>query len=226
MGFDGYPKGLQSFFKELKANNSKDWFDANRARFDDEVMGPSVALVSALSEPLAALKPSLSAVPKVNSSIRRIFRDTRFSKDKTPYHTHLHLIFWVGDHPNRSPGVHLVMADDHFGYGAGHWGFEADQLARYRENIAKDKGVGVARAVDAVTKTGVVLDDPALARIPAGFDRDARWAGWARYKGLVVKSGDLDYPKALFEPEGVDYVVDLCRAMAPLNSYLTEEVFS
>lgn len=226
MGFEGYPKSLQGFFKELKANNNKGWFEANRARFEGEVMAPSVALVEALQGPLATLRPALSAAPKVNGSIRRIFRDTRFAKDKTPYHTHLHLVFWAGDHPNRSPGVHLVLADDHFGYGAGHWGFDADQLRRFRDDITDDKAVGVGRAVDAVIATGVVLDDPALARVPAGFDRDERWTGWARYKGLVVKSGDLDYPPELFGPEGVDYVLGLCKAMQPLNAYLMGEVFS
>lgn len=226
MIFNGYSKDIQTFFQELKVNNNKAWFTANRSRFDDLVIGPSMQLAGALAEPLAKMNPALKAEPKVNGSIRRVFRDTRFSKDKTPYHSYLHLIFWAGDHPNRSPGVHIIFAGDHFGFGAGHWGFEGEQLEKFREDVAGDEGKGVQRAVDAVTMSGAVLDDPALKQVPRGFDKDASWAQWMRYKGLVVKSGDQPYPQEMFSARAVDYVTNICAAMMPLNRYLVEKVFS
>lgn len=113
MSFHGYSRDAVTLLRDLKANNTKAWFEANRPRFDELVMAPSVDLVGALAEPLSRLSPPLKAAPKNDGSIRRIFRDTRFSKDKTPYHRHLHLVFWTGDHPNRSPGVNIVLADDH-----------------------------------------------------------------------------------------------------------------
>lgn len=226
MSFNGYSKDIQTFFQELKAHNNKEWFTKNRSRFDDLVMEPSIQLVAALAEPLSDMNPALKAEPKVNGSIRRVFRDTRFAKDKTPYHTHLHLIFWAGDHPNRSPGVHIVLADDHFGYGAGHWGFEGEQLERFRADVTADKGKGVQRVIDAVSGHGAVLDDPALKQVPKGFDRDEDWSQWARYKGLVVKSGDQPYPQELFGAGAVDYVAGICKAMQPLNRYLSDKVFN
>lgn len=226
MSFNGYPKGIQGFLQELKANNNKEWFTANRARFDELVIEPSIELISALSERLSKLDPMLIGEPKVNKSIRRIFRDTRFSKDKTPYHTRLHMVFWSGAHPNRSPGVHIVLADDHFGYGAGHWGFEADQLENFRSDIMKNAGKSVAKATAAATKAGLVLDDPALKQVPKGFDRDQNWSQWARYKGLVVKSGNLEYPEELFDARAVKYITGLCEEVAPLNKYLVENIFA
>lgn len=74
-------------------------------------------------------------------------------------------------------------------------------------------------------KAGLVLDAPALKRVPRGFDKDAKGADWLRHKGLVAKSESAPYPEALFGPEGVDFVVENCIAMAPLNRFLAERVF-
>lgn len=224
--FEGYSPEVQTFFKELHCNNNKEWFEANRDRYDALVVAPSIQLVAALAEPLSKLNPALEAEPKVNKSLRRIFRDTRFSKDKTPYHTRMHMIFWHGSHPNRSPGLHVVLSDEGFGYGAGHWGFEAPQLDAYRRSIAADKGRAVDAAVEKTAQNGLQLDPPALARVPNGFDKDERWSSWARYKGLVVKSGTAPYPLELFGPEGIDYVVELAKQVEPLNKFLVEEVFA
>lgn len=225
MAFSGFSRDIQDYFRGLSENNTREWFEDNRARFNDLVMEPSKDFVAAINPHLAALSPALEAVPKLNGSVRRIFRDTRFSKDKTPYHTYLHLIFWAGDHPNRAPGVHIILGAEHFGYGAGHWGFEADQIKRYRADIVSDGAYKVQAAIDAVTKDGGTLNEPALARIPSGIDRDADWAHWARHKGLVVRSGDLPYPDELFSPDAVKYVTDICRQMSPLTHYLVNSVY-
>lgn len=225
MSFHGYSRDIVTFLRDLKANNDKTWFEANRRRFNQLAMAPSVDLVGALAEPLSRLSPPLNAVPKVNGSIRRIFRDTRFSKDKTPYHTHLHLVFWAGDHPKRSPGVHVILADDHFGYGAGHWAFDNAALQRYRDQVTSDGGEAVSTAIEAVRAFGVALDPPELARVPAGFDPKAPGAEWPRHKGLVVKAGREPYPEALFGSDAVDYIVGLCQGLEPLNHYLTENVY-
>lgn len=227
MTFEGYPRGVQGFFEELKANNTKEWFEANRERFDELVMSPSVALVAALAEPLSELEPALSAEPKVNGSIRRIYRDTRFSKDKTPYHSYLHLIFWHGDHPNRAPGVHLVLADDHVGYGVGHWGFEPPQLEKFRADVLSDGGMKLEAAIEKVgTATDCVLEDPALKTVPRDVDKSAAGASWTRHKGIVMRTHGLAYPQELHGPHAVDYVADLCEKMQPLTRYLVENVFS
>jgi uncharacterized protein (TIGR02453 family) len=226
MGFQGYSRDLRSYFVELGDNNNKAWFDENRGRFDSLIMEPTVQLVAGLAEPLSQLNPALRAEPKVNKSIRRIYRDTRFSKDKTPYHTHLHLVFWAGGHPNKSPGLHVILGANGFVYGAGHWGFAPEQLDAYRADILDDEGKGVAAAVDAACAKGLELDPPALARVPNGFDKDHRWAGWARYKGLVVKSPTVEMPAPLFGAEGVDFVAELAREVAPLNRYIMEHVYS
>jgi uncharacterized protein (TIGR02453 family) len=226
MSFPGFSQEIVGLLKQLKANNDKAWFDANRSRFDELVIAPSLQLVASLSGPLSQMRPALKAVPKVNGSIRRIHRDTRFSKDKTPYHTHLHLVFWAGEHPSRSPGVHVILAEDHFGFGAGHWAFDGAALQRYRVQVTGDGGKAVAAAIEAVRPLGVVLDEPELARVPTGFDAQAPGADWLRHKGLVVQAGKRRYPSVLFGPSAVDHIAGLCAGLAPLNRYLAESVYS
>ena len=222
MTFTGFARELPQFLRELKENNDKAWFSVNRARFEDVVIAPSQKLISALAEPLSQLVPALGAVPKVDGSIRRFHRDTRFSKDKRPFNTHLHLVFWAGDHPRNSPGVHLLLNDEQFGYGAGLPVFDDGMLARYRAQVADDGGNAVAAAVTAVEPFALRLDAPALARVPLGFDASALGANWLRYKGLIAKSGWTTHPRELFGPGAVAYVADLCRSVSPLNDYIAK----
>jgi hypothetical protein len=116
--------------------------------------------------------------------------------------------------------------DDHFGFGAGHWAFDDDALQRYRAQVTADGGKAVAAAIEAVRPHGVEQDEPALARLPAGFDAQAPGANWLRYKGLVVKAGKRRYPSELFGSGAVGHIAALCAGLAPLNRYLAESVYS
>jgi len=218
---------FKDFLFSLKNNNSRDWFEANKPRYQSHVVQPLMELIGTVDGPVSQLSPALRAEPKINGSLRRIYRDTRFSKDKTPYHSHVHLIFWAGGHPNKSPGVHIVFNADSYGFGAGHWALDNDQIDRMRAQILLDGGSAVSKAVRATQKHGVDLDPPALARVPRGFDKDAEGADWLRYKGLVVKSGNLPYPKDLEKlDDAANLIVDICKKMSPLNAYLMDNVWT
>lgn len=217
---------FRAFLQELKQNNNREWFEANKTRFQNEVVKLCLELIGTVDGAVFQLNPALRAEPKINGSLRRIYRDTRFSKDKTPYHTHVHLIFWTGGHPNKSPAVHVVFNADSFGYGAGHWALDKEQLDRMRQQIASDEGAAVSKAVDAVCQHGVVLDPPALARVPRGFDKDVEYAEWLKQKALVVKSGNVPYPKALENlDDAANLIVGICEKMSPLNRYLVDHVW-
>lgn len=97
------------FLGDLARNNAKDWFEANRDRYEAHWKAPAIAFIREIAPRMAALDPPLKAEAKINGSLRRINRDVRFSKDKSPYSPSLHMVFWSGDHPNRSPGMHVVL---------------------------------------------------------------------------------------------------------------------
>jgi uncharacterized protein (TIGR02453 family) len=222
-----FDAALVAFLDALAENNNKAWFEAHRADYEAVYVKPALAMIEAVAAPLAKLDPTLAAVAKVNGSLRRINRDVRFSADKRPYSTMLHLVFWSGAHPNRSGGVHVVIAWDHFGIGAGHWAFDPGQLKAYRDVVATSVG---ARSLSTVLaragKAGCTLGEPELARVPRGYDADGVSADFLRRKGIVVRSGDLPIPEALFHPGAVDDLIGRIKPLAPVVRWLTTNVFT
>ncbi|WP_455393079.1 TIGR02453 family protein, partial [[Eubacterium] cellulosolvens] len=94
--FNGFPKEFTSFFTDLAMNNNKSWFNEHRQDYEQFVLEPSKLFVIAMGERLTELSRDINAIPMVNKSLFRLNRDTRFSKDKSPYKTNLGILFWEG----------------------------------------------------------------------------------------------------------------------------------
>ncbi|MDA4844358.1 DUF2461 domain-containing protein [Hoeflea poritis] len=224
--FQGLPRQTVDYLKALKANNNREWFEAHRKDYDDYFVEPALQLIEALSPIAATLDPPHFAVPKLNKSLRRVHRDTRFSKDKTPYHTHIHIVLWTGDHPNRSAGIHLVFSANHFGYGSGHWTFSGDGLERYRTAVQEDSARSeLDAALAAAAKVGCTPGEPELRRVPRGFDSDSPAADYLRRKGIVARThDDPAYDARLFGPDAVDYLTEILKALSPLDRWVNTHV--
>ena len=90
MSFEGLPASFFSFLGELKRNNDRDWFQANKARFERDVQEPALALVAAVAGRMPAVSRHIVVeAKKAGGSLMRIYRDVRFSKDKSPYQTYI-----------------------------------------------------------------------------------------------------------------------------------------
>ena len=218
----GFTQDTFRYLADLEANNTKDWFEANRDRYETHWKGAALDVIAGLSERMAALDPALQAVPKLNGSLRRINRDVRFSKDKSPYAPKLHMVFWAGDHPNRSPGMHVVLNPRGVGYGAGQWAFEPAALLAMRKRIAGADGEALMAAVDQAATVGCTMGKPALARLPKGFEAEGRRAELLRYKGFVVRTHEKDAPKARMIGKGAtDWVMETTEACLPFLRWLS-----
>lgn len=190
--FTGFTAEGLDFLTGLRANNDRDWFTEHRAAYDDGLKPTLGALISALSAPFAARKIPLSGDPK--GSQFRLHRDTRFSKDKRPYKTHVSATLTRakadGSHDRMAPGmvyVHIEPADrtidplelhdSPHGHGpfvaAGFYLDERADIDAVRSAIASDPA-GWAKVEAALTKTGLRLDpgDP-VKRMPKGFEDHA-----------------------------------------------------
>jgi hypothetical protein len=127
--FSGFDSAALDFLRGLGVHNDRAWFDAHRADYEELLLLPAREFVTALGDRLAVIAPAVHADPRVNGSILRINRDTRFSTDKRPYKTHLDLWLWEGDGPSRAcSGFFLSIEADRIGYGAGMHHFEKDVL--------------------------------------------------------------------------------------------------
>ena len=112
--FKGFKPTVLSFLKELSENNNRNWFNQNKQRYEDDVLIPVFDFISAMSEPLTSISLHYTAIPKrIGGSLMRIYRDTRFAKDKTPYKTNIGIQFRHQLAKDvHSPGYYLHIAPD------------------------------------------------------------------------------------------------------------------
>jgi uncharacterized protein (TIGR02453 family) len=224
MVYPGVSRATFDFLRELSAHNNRDWFEAHRADYDAYWLKAGLDLVAALGPFCDRMAPRLLAVPKLNQSLRRIHRDTRFSKDKTPYQPWLHVILSTGPAFNKVPAMHLVLTPEGLGYGAGQYGLEPEALDRMRHRICNPTDRG--RLVAALEQAGTAqsrLDPPDMARVPKGYAPDPDWDHLLRRKSLIVRTqGDLPAPDWLFGPEAPERLAAITRAHLPLLGWLLE----
>ncbi len=157
---------LFQFLRELGRNNNREWFTANKPRYEQHLLQPSLQLVRALAPRLAKISRQLQADDrKVGGSLMRIYRDVRFGKDKRPYNEHVHFRFM-----HAKPGglgYFLGIDTGEVTLGAGVWRPEPGPLSGIREAIAADNR-GWRRAFDV---KGWEPGGETLARPPRGFDQ-------------------------------------------------------
>lgn len=170
--FNGLPADYFKFFKELKANNNREWFNDNKSRFRESVQEPLSTFVEAMSPRLKKISKHIVADPRLNGgSVFRIYKDVRFSKDKTPYKTHGAVQFRhaLGKDAH-APGFYVHLAPDEVFYGGGVWTPPSPHLLKIREAV-RDSGKAWTKATSGAAfekRFGGVRGDQ-LTRPPRGF---------------------------------------------------------
>lgn len=133
----GLSRKYVTFFKELAANNDREWFNANKARFEEDVKEPFEALTADVIARMQKLDPKIKL--DVKDAVFRIYRDTRFSKDKTPYKLHMSAVVSRGGRKDHSyPGIYYQIGVDGVVIAGGSWEPAKEGLMKIRKTIAKD----------------------------------------------------------------------------------------
>ncbi|MEO0636818.1 MAG: DUF2461 domain-containing protein [Pseudomonadota bacterium] len=210
------------FLADLARSNDRSWFEANRDRYEQDVMAPAIAFVQSAAPIMEALTPPHAAVPKMNGTIRRLHRDTRFGADKTPFKSHLHFIFWTGAKPGTSPAIHLVAHADSVGFGAGMWAMQPAQLAAFRAALADGaKRQQFDGAVQACHAIGCQFAEPELKRLPRGLEIIPSHEPHQRRKAVVMRTIEERDPIDNFlGSRGIDRLAELAPSLALLNGFL------
>lgn len=132
-----FEKDFLDFFKELAANNSKEWFDENRKRYENSVREPFKVFVSKVISEIHKLDSEI--IIEAKDAIFRINRDIRFSKDKTPYKLHVGaVISKYGRKDKTNPGIYIELGPEHLGIFGGAWGPDKTQLGQIRNHIGEN----------------------------------------------------------------------------------------
>jgi uncharacterized protein (TIGR02453 family) len=187
--FGGFPKEFFGFFRELKTNNERAWFEANKTRFRETVQAPMSAFIAAMAPHLARVSKQFLADPRPHGgSMFRIHRDVRFSKDKRPYKEHGACQFRhrLGRDVH-APGFYVHLAPKEVFIGAGLWMPDADALRKIRTAIA-DKPAAWKKIVadKRFVKTFGAIQGEQLQRPPRGFDPNHPFIADIRRKSFIV----------------------------------------
>ena len=223
-GFSGFPKEGLGFLAELERHNDRDWFKTNKVRFEDTVMAPARDFVTALGERLQAVAPDLVADPRTDRSIFRLHRDTRFSKNKSPYKTHLAIFLWEGQGKKMEcPGLYFHLEKDKLMLGGGIYCFTKEQLEAWRKSVVdRRRGPEIVRVLKEAQKAfpGPMHGEP-YKRVPRGYAKDHPRAELLKLKGVTV-GVEGPVPKSLHTRRAVEYVAARFERMAPLHRWLVK----
>lgn len=214
------------FFRALRRNNAKPWFEAHRSEYEEQVRRPMRALIEELDVRLARFAPEITGDPR--RSLFRINRDIRFSADKSPYKTHAACWFYHQDGDRKvggeaeggGAGFYFHLAPGESFAGGGIWMPPRPVLNRLRDAIAEDPaGFGrVAGGAQVKRRFGGLSREEMLKRMPRGYAEDHPAAAWLRFQSFTVGRMLTDSQVTSSRLAGLlerDY-----RAMLPLVRWL------
>lgn len=206
-----------SFLRALKRNNDREWFKARKAEYEAHVRGPMVALLARLAEDFRSFAPELVSDPKV--SLFRIYRDTRFSSDKTPLKTNAAAHFPHRKLRKAGAGLYLEVAPQWVWIGGGIYSPETHELAAIRSHVDAHHA-RLRRIVEAKAFVAAVgeLHGEQLTRVPRGFATDHPAARYLRFRQFLA---GREYP-AEFACHARFYseVLRVFRHVAPMVQFL------
>jgi uncharacterized protein (TIGR02453 family) len=204
MSFSGWPEEALEFYEGLAADNTKTYWTRHKEIYDAKVLRPMTELIEELAPEFGETK------------IFRPYRDIRFSKDKTPYKTHIGAMVGSG---------YVQFSAQGLAAGDGMYGMAPDQLDRYRQAVASDRTGGeLEDVIAAVESQGIgVTGRDMLKAAPRGYPADHPRIGLLRHKGIVAWK---EWPVAgWLETAGArDRVTSFLRAARPLSAWLAENV--
>ncbi|WP_345990126.1 DUF2461 domain-containing protein [Sulfurimonas sp. HSL1-2] len=220
--FSHFPAGTLPFLAELQRNNTKAWFDANKMLYHELVLEPSRAFVEEMGEHLMALVPTINAVPKVNGSLFRIYRDQRFHFDEPPLKDHIGIVFWQGSGKRMQSSAFYLHFDPRTLFVAtGLRRFKPAMLSAYRAYLKSEtRRRELQQILDGLTEKGYRLPEKRYKRFPPGFDKQIPFAELALYDSLYAYT---ETDAALITSDKLlDTLYAHYEAMLPLQQWVYE----
>jgi uncharacterized protein (TIGR02453 family) len=215
-----FKKEAIEFLENLRDNNTKEWFLDHRDEYEELILEPSKRFVEEMGEELCALVPNIKAIPKINGSLFRIYRDIRLSRDKTPMKSRIGIVFWRGSGKRlQSSSFYIHFSPDELLVASGIRGFSKDSLDGFREYIKCEKNASnLTKILDDIKSKGYKLPDPKYKRYPRGFDKDDEFSDLALY-GSMFAYKSLD-PKFIYSDELTDTLFKIYHDLLPLFEWI------
>ena len=218
--FVGFPEGVIGFLEELARHNDKAWFEAHRADYEAFYLEPGRAFAADLADRLTEAEV-LGPGTRIVGSAFRIFRDTRFSRDKSPYKTHFGVSFGPeGSAPHEDAGFYFHLEPPRMGLGAGMHGFPKLVLEAYRTSVADPAQAATTRALIADAESrGAEMWGKTYKKMPRGYGVAPDDQDLLLYSGLFAWL-DLPIPPELHTADLLAYCEERYIGLAPLPLWL------
>jgi uncharacterized protein (TIGR02453 family) len=214
--------GLFRFLSDLQKNNRREWFQENKARYEELIRGPAQRFIVDFGHHLRKISPHFVADPRpVGGSLFRIYRDTRFSKDKSPYKTHTGIHFSHEDCKGaHAPSYYLHLEPRSIFVGVGVWHPDSSTLKRIRDAIVADPKRWKRARDDKRFRALFQISGDSLRRPPRGYDAEHPFVEDLKRKDFVAIA-----PMTRKDVTAVDFLnrfATTCRAATPFVRWLCE----
>ena len=215
---------LFRFLKELRAHNEHGWFERNKPRYEKEVRDPFLHLIAALAAPLRKINPDIVADPRpVGGSMMRIYRDIRFSKDKSPYKTAVAAHFHHAQGKKApAPSYYIHFGPDNSFVGSGMWHPPLEALTQIRDAIVADPKRWKRVTNGREFRAACGMAGESLKRPPAGYDPNHPLIEDLKRKDFITSTRLSD--AEICAPDLLERIVESFRATAPFMDFLAGAV--
>jgi uncharacterized protein (TIGR02453 family) len=213
-----------TFLRALKRNNDREWFKARKDDYEAHVRGPMIAFIEQLAEDARPFAPDMVFSPR--DSIFRIYRDTRFSEDKTPLKTHIAASFPPRSLPRKEgAGLYVQVSIEGAWAGGGIYGPEKLELLRIREHLASNhqRFRSIVESPRFKKQLGA-LQGERLQRVPRGFAVDHPAAEYLKFKQLYA-GRDFTIAETT-GPKFYSSLLAVFKDMMPLVAFLNEPLIA
>jgi uncharacterized protein (TIGR02453 family) len=217
--FPGFPKEGMAFLRTLKKNNEREWFTPRKSTFEATVRQPMIELVAAIHSEMLRFAPQYVGEPA--KCVYRIYRDTRFSKDKTPYKTYASALFLRNGFDKYTGGAayYFAVSPANIEVAGGLYTPDRDVLFAVRQYIADNhRQFRATFNAPKVKKLLGELQGESVSRVPKGFDPNHPAADLVKRKQYLLDA-ELD-PKLAVTPKLLGELVSRLQAMTPFIEFL------
>lgn len=220
----GFEQSSIEFLEQLADNNNREWFNENKARYEEQVLDVALRFIQSMQGPLAQFAPHFTAIPqRVGGSLMRVYRDTRFSKNKLPYKTNIGIQFRHEQARDvHSPGYYVHVDPEQVFVGVGMWRPESDALHAIRRRIFAKPSEWKDALADPKFRRDFELGGESLTRPPRGFDKDHELIEDIKRKSFIAVR-NLDVGDSL-NPQFQRKVESSFVAAAPFMRFLCKAV--
>lgn len=219
-----FTPALFEFLSDLAGNNNREWFQDNKARYEQDVRDALVQFVSDFGDRLQEISPHMVADPRLSGgSIFRIYRDVRFSKDKSPYKTNagMHFRHEVGREVH-GPGLYLHLQPGQVFAATGIWRPNSATIGKIRGAIVANPDRWKSIVNEDEFNSMYSLEGESLKRAPKGIDPEHPLIDHLKLKSFAATTSFTQ--EEACSPDFMDTYADACKVASPFSEFLTTSV--